>query len=173
MDAKAAVRHQMAEMHGYLELAIGDCPPEVLAKWLPGATINSVGTIYAHTVFAEDGLLNGLVMGETPVYHQGGWAQKIGIEMPAGGFEGDWDPSLDLALFRQYAAGVCRSMERLPGNGRRRRLGAHRGPRLCSADAGFSIGRKRAPLARGHPPGRDLGAQRRPGNERPRRGTLV
>ena len=111
MDAKAALRQQMAEMHGYLELAIGDCPPGVLAKRLPGATINSIGTIYAHTVFGEDGLLNGLVRGETPVYHKEGWAQKIGIEMPAGGFEGDWDPSVDLGLFRQYAAAVYRSMD--------------------------------------------------------------
>ena len=32
MDGKAALRQQMTEMHRYLELAIGDCPPDVLAK---------------------------------------------------------------------------------------------------------------------------------------------
>ncbi len=76
MDAQALLRQQMAEMHRYLEMAIADCPPEMLAKRLPGATINAIGPIYAHTVFGEDGLLNGLVRGITPVYYQGGWAAK-------------------------------------------------------------------------------------------------
>jgi hypothetical protein len=101
----------MATMHGILDAAIGDCPPAVLAKQLPGAKINSIGAIYAHTIFGEDGLLNGLVRGTTPVYHAGGWAQKIGIDMPKGGLEPDWTPSLDLGLFRQYAAAVHKSTD--------------------------------------------------------------
>lgn len=49
--------------------------------------------------------------GEAPVYHKGGWAQKIGIEMPQGGLERDWDVNMDRGLFRQYAADVYRSMD--------------------------------------------------------------
>lgn len=111
MDGKAAVRQQMTEMHRYLELAIGDCPPDLLATQLPGATINSIGAIYAHTIFSEDGMLNVLVRGEAPIYHKGGWAQKIRIEMPQGGLERDWDVNMDLGLFRQYAEDVHRSMD--------------------------------------------------------------
>jgi hypothetical protein len=111
MDAKVLLRGQMTELHGILEGAIGDCPPEMLARRLPGATINSIGAIYAHTIFGEDGLLNGLVRGETPVYYAGGWAQKIGLEMPKGGLEPDWKINFDPALFRQYAAAVFRSMD--------------------------------------------------------------
>jgi DinB superfamily len=106
MDAKPLLRGQLAELHGILEGAIGDCPPEMLAVRLPGATINSIGAIYAHTIFGEDGLLNGLVRGATPVYYAGGWAEKIGLDMPKGGLEPDWEVKLDLALFRQYAAAV-------------------------------------------------------------------
>ncbi len=111
MNAIQMLRKQMADMHQYLEVAIGDCPPEVAAKRLPGATINSIGAIYAHTIFGEDGLLNGLVRGAAPVYHAEGWAQKIGMEMPQGGLEPDWNPTMDLPLFRQYAAAVYRSMD--------------------------------------------------------------
>ena len=111
MDGKTMLRQQMQAMHNYLEAAIGDCTPGVLGKRLPGGTINSAGAIYAHTIFGEDGLLNGLVRGATPVYYAEGWAQKIGIDMPKGGLEPDWDVNLDLGLFRQYAAAVYRQSD--------------------------------------------------------------
>jgi len=98
-------------MHGILDAAVADCAPAVVGKRLPGATINSIGAIYAHTVFSEDGLVNGLMRGTTPVYHAGGWAQKVGIDMPQGGLEPDWAPNMDLGIFRQYAAAVTRSVD--------------------------------------------------------------
>ena len=107
-DVKTTLRQQMQALHGTLEAAIRDCPAEVLAKKFPGSTINSVGAIYAHTIFGEDGILNGLVRGGTPVYFAGGWAPKVGLDMPKGGMEPDWAVTLDLDLFRQYAAAVTR-----------------------------------------------------------------
>jgi hypothetical protein len=83
----------------------------MLAERLPGATITSIAAIYAHTIFGEDGLLNGMVRGETPVYYKGGWSEKIGIDMPQGGLEPDWDVNMDLGLFRKYAADVYRSTD--------------------------------------------------------------
>ena len=106
MDVKTTLREQMQALHGTLETAIRDCPAEALPRKLPGATINSIGAIYAHTIFGEDGILNGLVRGGTPVYYAGGWAPKVGLDMPQGGMEQDWDVSLDINLFRQYAAAV-------------------------------------------------------------------
>ncbi len=111
MNTATMIRTQIADMHQYLELAIGDCPADVVAKRLPGAKINSIGAIYAHAIFGEDGLLNGLVRGTTPVYHAGGWAQKVGLDMPAGGLEPDWNPSIDLPTFRAYAAEVYRATD--------------------------------------------------------------
>ena len=106
MDVKTTLQQQMQALHGTLEAAIGDCPGDALTRKLPGSTINSIGAIYAHTIFGEDGLLNGLVRGGTPVYFAGGWAPKVGLEMPQGGMEPDWAVTLDINLFRQYAAAV-------------------------------------------------------------------
>lgn len=111
MDVKTTLREQMQALHGTLEAAIRDCPAEVLAGKLPGATINSIGAIYAHTIFGEDGILNGLVRGDTPVYFAGGWAPKVGLDMPKGGMELDWAVTLDLDLFRQYAAAVYQATD--------------------------------------------------------------
>jgi hypothetical protein len=111
MDAIGGLRGQLAEMHRLLELAIGDCPPEMLANQLPGATINTIGAIYAHSVFSEDGLFHALIRGGTPVYYAQGWAQKVGLDMPQGGLEPEWHPALDLATFREYAAAVYKETD--------------------------------------------------------------
>jgi hypothetical protein len=111
MDGTTSLREQMKTFHDTLEAAIGDCTPEALVWKQPGSTINSVGAIYAHTIFGEDGLINGLVRGQTPVYFDGGWAQKIGLEMPQGGLEPDWNIAFDLDLFRQYAAAVYQATD--------------------------------------------------------------
>ena len=111
MDGKALLRQQLQTMHNYLEGAIGDCTPGLLSTRLPGATINSPGAIYAHTIMSEDGLFNGLVRGTTPVYYAQGWAQKIGIDMPQGSMEPDWNINYDLNLFREYAAAVYRASD--------------------------------------------------------------
>ena len=106
MDVRTTLREQMQALHGTMEAAIGDCGAKALSTRLPGSTINSIGAIYAHTVMSEDGLLNALVRGGKPVYFAGGWAQKIGVEMPQGGLEPDWKIDFDLKLFREYAAAV-------------------------------------------------------------------
>ena len=111
MDVKTTLQQQMQAMHGTLEAAIGDCSPEVLARKLPGSTINSIGAVYAHTIFSEDGILNGLVRGGTPVYFAGGWAPKCGLDMPQGGMEPDWAVTLPLDAFRQYAAAVYQATD--------------------------------------------------------------
>jgi hypothetical protein len=111
MDVKTTLREQMEALHGTLEAAVRDCPADAVARKLPGSTINSIGAIYAHTIFGEDGLLNGLVRGGKPVYFDGGWASKVGLDMPQGGMEPDWSVTLDLNLFRQYAAAVYKATD--------------------------------------------------------------
>lgn len=109
MDVKTTLREQMDAAHGMMEAAIRDCSPETLKHKFPGSTINSIGTIYAHTIFGEDGFLNGLIRGQTPVYLAEGWAAKIGLEMPQGGQEPDHDVAFNLDTFREYAAAVYKS----------------------------------------------------------------
>lgn len=111
MDVKATLQQQMQALHGILEAAVGDCSADTLTRRFPDSTINSIGAIYAHTIFGEDGILNGLIRGQTPVYYAGGWAQKVGIDMPQGTMEPDWTVALDLGLFRQYAAAVYQATD--------------------------------------------------------------
>ena len=111
MDVKTTLREQMQAMHGTLEAAVADCNPEAVARKLPGSTINSIGAIYAHTIFSEDGILNSMIRGQAPVYMKDGWAPKIGIEMPQGGMEPDWYIKMDLPLFREYAAAVYKTTD--------------------------------------------------------------
>ena len=112
MDAKTTVREQMNALHGILEAAIADCPADALTKKLPNAKINTIGAIYAHTVFSEDGMLNGMIRGQAPVYIAGGWAEKIGVDMPRGTMEPDWTVDIDIDLFRQYAAKVYEATDK-------------------------------------------------------------
>jgi hypothetical protein len=111
MDVKTTLQEQMQSLHGMLETAIGDCPADALTRKLPGATINSIGAVYAHTIFSEDGILNGIIRGEKPVYYTGGWAPKVGLDMPQGGMDPDWTVALDISLFRQYAAAVYKATD--------------------------------------------------------------
>jgi hypothetical protein len=99
-----------------MEAAIGDCPSGLVSKKLPDSTLNSIGAIYAHTIFSEDGLLNGLIRGEKPVYYSGGWAEKVGVEMPKGGMDPDWAPSMDIGLFREYAQAVYQATDTFLAN---------------------------------------------------------
>ena len=110
-DVRNTLREQMQTLHGILEAAIADCPADAMAQKLPASKINSIGAIYAHTIFGEDGLLNGLARGKTPVYFAAGWADKIGLEMPQGTMEPDWTVSLDLATFREYASDVYKATD--------------------------------------------------------------
>lgn len=111
MDAKTLLQQQMQSLHDTMESAIRDCSADTMTRKLPSSTINSIGAIYAHTIFSEDGILNGLIRGGKPVYYGGGWAEKIGLDMPQGGMEPDWTVTLDTDLFRQYAAAVYQATD--------------------------------------------------------------
>src|SRR5262245_27365930 len=105
---QAVLRQQLTGYHDILEQTIADCPQETLDKNLPGATISNIGSIYAHTVFSEDGILHGMLQGKAPIYKAQNWAAKTGLQMPEGGFDPAWarDVRLKLAAFREYAKAV-------------------------------------------------------------------
>jgi hypothetical protein len=109
MTTQAVLRQQLAGYHDILEQTIADCGQAVLDKTLPGATITSIGSIYAHVVFAEDGILHGMLQGKAPVYQTGGWASRAQIQMPKPGeFNPEWARTvkMNLPVFREYAKAV-------------------------------------------------------------------
>ena len=109
MKTQALLRQQLVGCHDILEQTIGDCDQQTLDKNPPGATITNVGSIYAHMVFAEDGIVHGMLQGKPPIYKAQGWAARTGLEMPApGGFTVEWGRAVKLNLppFREYAKAV-------------------------------------------------------------------
>jgi DinB family protein len=109
MIPQAALRQQVAGAHDILEQTIADCSQDALDKNLPGATITSIGSIYAHLVFSEDGILHGMLQGKPPIYRGQNWASRTGVQMPEpGGFSPEWARTVRLKLpaFREYAKAV-------------------------------------------------------------------
>jgi hypothetical protein len=103
------LRQQLAGYHDILEQTIADCSQDTLDKNLPGATISSIGSIYAHLLFAEDGILHGMLQGKPPIYRAQNWASRTGVQMPEpGGFNADWARTVHVKLpvFREYAKAV-------------------------------------------------------------------
>lgn len=106
---QALLRQQLTGYHDILEQTIGDCQQATLDTNLPGATITSIGSIYAHLVFAEDGILHGMLQGRPPLYQAQNWAARTGLAMPAmGEFKPEWarGVKLNLPVFREYAKAV-------------------------------------------------------------------
>ncbi len=109
MTSQALLRQQLAGYHDILEQTIADCPQDALDKNLPGATITSIGSIYAHLVFSEDGIVHGMLQGKAPIYKAQNWASRTSIQMPEpGGFSPEWARTVRMKLpaFREYAKTV-------------------------------------------------------------------
>ena len=107
MESAQTIRTILDLTHQYLEGAIGGCDPQTLSRTFPGATIGSIGSIYAHSVFNEDYALQSMLQGKEPLFLAGGWAQRTGLELqdPAAGPQ--WNnPNLELGPVQEYAQAV-------------------------------------------------------------------
>ena len=108
MTTQAVLRQQLAGANDILEQTIADCSQEALDKNPPGATITSIGSIYAHLVFAEDSIVHGMLQGKPPIYRAQNWAGRAS-EMPEPpGFTPEWARTvrMNLPAFREYAKAV-------------------------------------------------------------------
>jgi len=109
MKTQSALQQQLAMGHDILAQTVGGCSEDALNKNLPGATITSIGSIYAHAVFGEDAIVQGMLQGKPPVYQAQGWAGKLSVDMPSDpSMTPDWGKSvkMDLATFCDYAKAV-------------------------------------------------------------------
>jgi hypothetical protein len=109
MRAQALLQQQLAGYHDILEQTIADCQQDTLDKNLPGATITSVGSVYAHVVFSEDEILHGMLQGKPALYRAESWASRTGVEPPSTpDFKAEWARTvkLNLPAFREYAKAV-------------------------------------------------------------------
>jgi hypothetical protein len=99
---------QLNFWHPILDGMVSECDTEALGKDLPGSTVTSIGSVYAHIVLSEDGIINGLCQGKPTVYEAGGWRDKVSIPFDGTTLSPDWAKGLklDLPPFREYAQAV-------------------------------------------------------------------
>jgi DinB family protein len=108
MNAQEAVRQQLGFWHGVGGQVLGDCGDALNSK-LADAKVGSIASIYAHAVFAEDGIVNGMFQAKPLLFAEGGWAAKTGITPPNGPMQTpEWAAGvdMDLAKFQDYAKAV-------------------------------------------------------------------
>lgn len=114
MDAGEVVVAQFKMTHGILQQVLANASPEALHHKLSGASIDTVASTFAHLVFAEDGIVNGMALGSAPVFVAGGWAGKTGTDMPQAPRQShEWAATvrMDLAKFMPYAQAVFANTE--------------------------------------------------------------
>ena len=108
MKVQDAVRQQLGFWHGACGAIMGDCG-DTLNKQMPNATITSIGSIYAHMVFAEDAIVNGMLQGKPMMYQSDGWEAKSGVPFPGTPPSvGEWAKTvkMDYPKFQEYANAV-------------------------------------------------------------------
>lgn len=109
MTRQDLIGQQLKGYHDIMEQTIADCGQATLDHTLPGATIGNIGSVYAHTVFSEDGIIQGMLQGGGPLYHGQGWGKRLNVPMPASPeLAPEWARGvrMDLPPFREYAKAV-------------------------------------------------------------------
>lgn len=135
MNVQGAVRQQLSFWHGTLAQMLADCDHEVLNRSLPQATITSIGSIYAHTAFVEDALVQALLQGKPLLFDAHNRENAVSVDFPGipPAITPDWasSVSLDLPSFAKYASAVFNATEsyldRLADSELDRRVSGHFG----------------------------------------------
>lgn len=107
MRTQDLLRAQYRQANGVLEQVIDDCEAETLAH-VPGGNIGTIGSIYAHTVFDQDGMFQGAGR-EGSIWRSGDWAEKTGLGEMSGRQTEEWARTahdMNLAAVREYAQEV-------------------------------------------------------------------
>jgi hypothetical protein len=110
ITAQSALASALESAHSILEATMADVTDDVARRPVPG-TANSVGSSYAHAVFAEDAVVSGMLKNEAPLAATT-WAGRTGFHRPMAGGHGDalgeWyrTVQVDLGACREYARAV-------------------------------------------------------------------
>ncbi len=117
MKAQELLRAQFEMAHQFMEMTIADCAQDTLDKKADEWTINPVGALYAHTVIAEDAMVNGMVRGTQPLLARDGWAEKLGIgDAKSRQDEHYREMKVDLPVMREFAAAVAKETDEFLAN---------------------------------------------------------
>jgi hypothetical protein len=117
LTVQSVLAAALASAHAILEATMADVTEEVVNRPAPGKA-NSIGSSYAHAIFAEDAVVSGMLRGSQPLAATT-WAGRTGFDRPMpmpggaghGGDLGDWyrTVQVDLAACRDYAKAVAQA----------------------------------------------------------------
>ena len=112
MEIRSTLREQIEGAHQILEQTMADVTPEQ-AQWSPPGTANPLGATYAHALYGEDMVINGMLRGSAPLIATS-FAGKAGLSEPPPAPDqdfGEWARSVqvDLSAARQYAQAVYKN----------------------------------------------------------------
>lgn len=108
MKVSEAVQGQLDFWYGIIDGLVAECDAETLHKRLPGATIGSIASTYAHMVMGEDTIVHQMFQGKPSLFDSGGWAAKLGVTHPGPMQNLEWAETvkLDPKSFGEYAKAV-------------------------------------------------------------------
>lgn len=113
MTALQLLQYQLKSARNIFYGTIADVTPDMLHKD-PGGKALPLGAIYAHLVFSEDAILQGMVLKKTPL-SESSFKDKTGLDKPMPPMDENWSQAneewshsmrLDLEPFRKYAKAV-------------------------------------------------------------------
>src|SRR5690349_4437328 len=107
------MRRIVSDARGVLDGTMADVT-QTQAEFIPPGIANPLGATYAHVVWSEDMVINGMFRQAQPLF-AGAWATRTGLSepMPAPSVNwADYGPwtrrvKVDLAQLRQYAQAVA------------------------------------------------------------------
>lgn len=109
MNTPQTVKSQLGLWQGALGGMMDECDEVALHKTLPQSTVTSIASIYAHAIFSEDFITQGMLQGKPPIYKTDGWEAKTGVPMAATPeMNREWAATvkMNLQAFREYAKAV-------------------------------------------------------------------
>jgi hypothetical protein len=107
MDTLSYIRDSLKWGHEIIAMVVADLTPEMAHDCPPGLA-NPIGATYAHAVAGEDGVVNGLLRGQSPLYATT-WAGRTGISDPQFQQSTEWARSVqvDAAQLAEYFQAVA------------------------------------------------------------------
>jgi uncharacterized damage-inducible protein DinB len=110
MDSFEVIKTHLVLVRELLDTTIDGADDATMARVLPGSTIGSPGSIYAHAVSSEDWAVNNILLGRPQVFERDGWAAKLNVTSNADGQ--DWNAwKWDGAGFTAYTQAVRASTD--------------------------------------------------------------
>jgi hypothetical protein len=107
MNVPEAVREQLRFWHGTLDQMLAECTDDVLER--TQGTNNTIAVTWVHAVFAEDGIVQGMLQGKPPLLVSEGWDKKTGVPLanpPRVSPEWIAQIKLDRHAFTEYSKAV-------------------------------------------------------------------